>query len=113
MKVITADDQIANAKGKRDSVPLVMMAASEIGARQGRALKRCRNVVGTKDTAVMAAIIDELDTARRNYRLNGRLKAAGFPGATIYRVPTKSNTSPARLTPVTHAWFKILMLSTG
>ena len=38
MKVITVDDQFVNAKGKpMESVPLVMMAASEIGARQGHA----------------------------------------------------------------------------
>ncbi len=39
MKVITVDDQFVNAKGKpMESVPLVMMAASEIGARQGQEL---------------------------------------------------------------------------
>jgi L-arabinose transport system substrate-binding protein len=41
MKVITVDDQFVNAKGEpMTSVPLVMMAASEIGARQGQELQR-------------------------------------------------------------------------
>lgn len=39
MKVIAVDDQFVNAKGKpMDTVPLVMMAATKIGERQGRAL---------------------------------------------------------------------------
>ncbi len=48
MKVITVDDQFVNAKGKpMESVPLVMMAASEIGARQGRnSIKRCKARLG-------------------------------------------------------------------
>ncbi|MCV5420523.1 arabinose ABC transporter substrate-binding protein, partial [Escherichia coli] len=43
----------------------------------------------------MAITADELDTARR--RTTGSidaLKAAGFPDAQIYRVPTKSNDIP-------------------
>ena len=49
MKVITVDDQFVNAKGKpMESVPLVMMAASEIGARQGQELyKEMQNAAGT------------------------------------------------------------------
>ncbi|MBT2916397.1 arabinose ABC transporter substrate-binding protein, partial [Vibrio anguillarum] len=36
LKVITVDDQFLNAKGEpMTNVPLVMMAASEIGYRQG------------------------------------------------------------------------------
>ena len=36
MKVIAVDDQFVNAKGKpMDTVPLVMMAATKIGERQG------------------------------------------------------------------------------
>lgn len=98
MKVITVDDQFVNAKGKpMDSVPLVMMAASEIGARQGQELYKEMQKRGwdVKDTAVMAITADELDTARR--RTTGSidaLKAAGFPDAQIYRVPTKSNDIP-------------------
>ncbi len=48
MKVITVDDQFVNAKGKpMESVPLVMMAASEIGARQGQELyKEMQNAAG-------------------------------------------------------------------
>ncbi len=52
MKVITVDDQFVNAKGKpMESVPLVMMAASEIGARQGRnSIKRCKSAAGMSKT---------------------------------------------------------------
>lgn len=98
MKVITVDDQFVNAKGKpMDSVPLVMMAASEIGARQGQELYKEMQKRGwdVKDTGVMAITADELDTARR--RTTGSmdaLKAAGFPEKQIYRVPTKSNDIP-------------------
>ncbi len=46
-----------------ESVPLVMMAASEIGARQGQELYKemCKSAAGdVKDTAVMAITADEL-----------------------------------------------------
>ena len=50
-----------------DTVPLVMMAATKIGERQGQEpAKRCRNVAGmVKESAVMAITSNELDTARR------------------------------------------------
>jgi len=101
LQVIAVDDQFVNAKGKpMDDVPLVMMAASKIGERQGQELykemqKRGWNVA---DTGVMAITADELDTARR--RTTGSmdaLKAAGFPAAQIYKVPTKSNDIPGAL----------------
>lgn len=84
LKVIAVDDQFVTAKGKpMDSVPLVMMAATKIGERQGQ------------DTGVMAITANELDTARR--RTSGSmdaLKTAGFPEKQIYQVPTKSNDIP-------------------
>ena len=101
MKVIQVDDQFVNAKGKpMEEVPLVMMAATKIGERQGQELykemqKRGWNVA---DTGVMAITADELDTARR--RTSGSmdaLKAAGFPEKQIYKVPTKSNDIPGAL----------------
>lgn len=101
LKVIAVDDQFVNAKGKpMEDVPLVMMAASKIGERQGQELykemqKRGWNVA---DTGVMAITADELDTARR--RTTGSmdaLKAAGFPAAQIFKVPTKSNDIPGAL----------------
>lgn len=57
MKVITVDDQFVNAKGEpMTSVPLVMMAASEIGARQGQELYKEMQKRGwdVKTTAVMS-----------------------------------------------------------
>ena len=98
MKVIAVDDQFVNAKGKpMETVPLVMMAASEIGARQGQELYKEMQKRGwdVKETGVMAITADELDTARR--RTSGSmdaLKAAGFPEKQIYKVPTKSNDIP-------------------
>lgn len=101
LKVIAVDDQFVNAKGKpMEDVPLVMMAAAKIGERQGQELykemqKRGWNVA---DTGVMAITADELDTARR--RTTGSmdaLKAAGFPAAQIYKIPTKSNDIPGAL----------------
>jgi L-arabinose transport system substrate-binding protein len=101
LKVITVDDQFLNAKGEpMTDVPLVMMAASEIGYRQGMELfaemgKRGWDV---KTTGVMAITADELDTARR--RIGGAVKAlteAKFPENQIYRVPTKSNDIPGAL----------------
>lgn len=98
LKVIAVDDQFVNAKGKpMETVPLVMMAATKIGERQGEELwkemnKRQWNIA---DTAVMAITSNELDTARR--RTTGSmeaLKAAGFPEKQIYQVPTKSNDIP-------------------
>lgn len=67
-----------------------------------------------KDTAVMAITADELDTARR--RTTGSidaLKAAGFPDAQIYRVPTNPTISRERSTPVTRCWSNIRRLNTG
>ncbi|CAG9297379.1 arabinose ABC transporter substrate-binding protein [Celerinatantimonas diazotrophica] len=98
LKVVTVDDQFLNAKGKpMTNVPLIMMAASEIGERQGQALyqEMQKRKWDVKTTAVMAITADELDTARR--RVDGSikaLKASGFPAAQIYRVPTKSNDIP-------------------
>ena len=76
MKVIAVDDQFVNAKGKpMDSVPLVMMAATKIGERQGGELYKEMQKRGwdVKDTAVMAITADELDTARR--RTTGSMDA--------------------------------------
>ncbi|AVF34575.1 arabinose ABC transporter substrate-binding protein [Rahnella sikkimica] len=101
MKVIQVDDQFVNAKGKpMDDVPLVMMAATKIGERQGQELYKEMQKRGWKvaDTGVMAITADELDTARR--RTSGSmdaLKAAGFPVKQIYKVPTKSNDIPGAL----------------
>ncbi|WP_410015047.1 arabinose ABC transporter substrate-binding protein [Sodalis sp. C49] len=98
MKVIAVDDQFVTAKGKpMDTVPLVMMAATKIGERQGQELWKEMNKRGwnVADTGVMAITADELDTARR--RTTGSmdaLKAAGFPAKQIYTVPTKSNDIP-------------------
>jgi len=101
MKVIQVDDQFVNAKGKpMDDVPLVMMAATKIGERQGQELYKEMQKRGwnAADTGVMAITADELDTARR--RTSGSmdaLKAAGFPEKQIYKVPTKSNDIPGAL----------------
>lgn len=98
MKVIAVDDQFVNAKGQpMETVPLVMMAATKIGERQGQELWKEMNKRGWKaeETAVMAITSNELDTARR--RTTGSmdaLKAAGFPEKQIYQVPTKSNDIP-------------------
>ncbi|WJV55844.1 arabinose ABC transporter substrate-binding protein [Pectobacteriaceae bacterium CE70] len=98
LKVIAVDDQFVGANGKpMTNVPLVMMAATKIGERQGQELWKEMNKRGWKvaDTAVMAITADELDTARR--RTTGSmdaLKAAGFPAKQIYQVPTKSNDIP-------------------
>lgn len=57
MKVIAVDDQFVNAKGQpMEIVPLVMMAASKIGERQGQELYKEMQKRGwdVKDTAVMA-----------------------------------------------------------
>lgn len=101
LKVVTVDDQFLNAKGEpMTEVPLVMMAASEIGYRQGSELYKEMTNRGwdASVTGVMAITADELDTARR--RVDGSIKAlkeAGFPENQIYRVPTKSNDIPGAL----------------
>jgi len=101
LKVITVDDQFLNAKGQpMTDVPLVMMAAAQIGQRQGKELYAEMSKRGwdVKNTAVMAITADELDTARR--RVNGsigELIARGFPEQQIHKVPTKANDIPAAL----------------
>ena len=98
LKVIAVDDQFVTAKGKpMETVPLVMMAATKIGERQGQELYKEMQKRGwdVKNSAVMAITANELDTARR--RTSGSieaLKAAGFPEKQIYQVPTKSNDIP-------------------
>ncbi|OOF55115.1 arabinose ABC transporter substrate-binding protein [Rodentibacter genomosp. 2] len=101
LKVITVDDQFLNAAGEpMSNVPIIMMAATEIGERQGFELykemqKRGWNV---NETAVLAITADELDTARR--RTDGAISAlikAGFPEKQIYKSPTKSNDIPGAL----------------
>ncbi len=117
MKVIAVDDQFVNAKGKpMDTVPLVMMAATKIGERQGQELYKEMQKRGwdVKESAVMAITSNELDTARR--RTTGSmdaLKAAGFPEKQIYQVPTKSNDIPGHLTLPTQCWFNIRKLNIG
>lgn len=98
LKVIAVDDQFLNAAGEpMTKVPLIMMAATEIGERQGQELYKemqARNW-DVKDTAVLAITADELDTARR--RTEGSISAlikAGFPEKQIYKSPTKSNDIP-------------------
>ena len=101
LKVVTVDDQFLNAKGEPMlDVPLVMMAASEIGHRQGTELYNEMKKRGWDEstTAVMAITADELDTARR--RVGGSVQALGelgFPKDQIHRVPTKSNDIPGAL----------------
>ncbi|MCG3767002.1 arabinose ABC transporter substrate-binding protein [Vibrio cincinnatiensis] len=101
LKVVTVDDQFLNAKGEpMTDVPLVMMAATAIGERQGQELYKEMQKRGwdVTTTGVMAITADELDTARR--RVDGSisaLKAAGFPAGQIYRVPTKTNDIPGAL----------------
>ena len=101
LKVVTVDDQFLNARGEpMNEVPLIMMAASEIGYRQGKELyqEMVNRGWDSASTGVMAITADELDTARR--RVDGSIKAlqeAGFPAAQIYRVPTKSNDIPGAL----------------
>ncbi|MDB1125368.1 arabinose ABC transporter substrate-binding protein [Vibrio algarum] len=101
LKVVTVDDQFLNAKGEpMTDVPLVMMAATAIGERQGTELhnEMQRRNWDVSTTGVMAITADELDTARR--RVDGSisaLKQAGFPVAQIYRVPTKTNDIPGAL----------------
>ncbi len=101
LKVVTVDDQFLNAKGEpMTHVPLVMMAATAIGERQGAELYKemKRRNWDASTTGVMAITADELDTARR--RVDGSisaLKAAGFPADQIYRVPTKTNDIPGAL----------------
>lgn len=101
LKVIAVDDQFLNAAGEpMTNVPLIMMAASEIGQRQGEELyKEMQNRKwDVNDTAVLAITADELDTARR--RTEGSIAAlikAGFPQEKIYKSPTKSNDIPGAL----------------
>ncbi|MDM5089855.1 arabinose ABC transporter substrate-binding protein [Aeromonas bestiarum] len=101
LKVITVDDQFVNAKGQpMEQVPLVMMAATKIGERQGQELYKemQKRQWDVKATGVLAITADELDTARR--RVEGSLsalKTAGFPEAQIYRSPTKANDIPGAL----------------
>lgn len=101
LKVIAVDDQFLDAKGKpMTDVPLVMMAASKIGYRQGSELYKemTRRHWDTSKTGVMAITADELDAARR--RVDGSITALrelGFPESRIYRVPTKTNDTPGAL----------------
>ncbi|HBC3928671.1 TPA: arabinose ABC transporter substrate-binding protein [Vibrio parahaemolyticus] len=101
LKVVTVDDQFLNAKGEpMIDVPLVMMAATAIGERQGTELynEMQRRNWDASTTGVMAITADELDTARR--RVDGSISAleqAGFPVEQIYRVPTKTNDIPGAL----------------
>nr|WP_302055597.1 arabinose ABC transporter substrate-binding protein [Aeromonas sp. FDAARGOS 1409] len=101
LKVITVDDQFVNAKGQpMEQVPLVMMAATKIGERQGQELYKemQKRQWDVKSTAVLAITADELDTARRRVEGSlGALKAAGFPEGQIFRAPTKSNDIPGAL----------------
>jgi len=98
MKVMAVDDQFVDAQGKpMVNVPIVMMAATQLGQRAGQEEWKEMTRRGWKvaDTAVMDITANELDTARR--RTTGAtdaLKAAGMPASQIYDTPTKSNDIP-------------------
>lgn len=98
MKVMAVDDQFVDAQGKpMVNVPIVMMAATQLGQRAGQEEWKEMTRRGWKvaDTAVMDITANELDTARR--RTSGAtdaLKAAGMPASQIYDTPTKSNDIP-------------------
>jgi L-arabinose transport system substrate-binding protein len=98
MKVMAVDDQFVDAQGKpMVNVPIVMMAATQLGQRAGQEEWKEMTRRGWKvaDTAVMDITANELDTARR--RTSGAtdaLKAAGIPASQIYDTPTKSNDIP-------------------
>ncbi|EEU0980734.1 substrate-binding domain-containing protein [Escherichia coli] len=102
MEVIAVDDQFVNAKGKpMDTVPLVMMAATKIGERQGQELYKEMQKRGwdVKESAVMEITANELDTARR--RTTGSmdaLKAADIIGIGINGVDAVSELSKAQAT---------------
>ena len=86
--------------GLETDVPLVMMAATKIGERQGQELYKemQKRQWDVKATGVLAITADELDTARRRVEGSlGALKAAGFPEGQIFRAPTKSNDIPGAL----------------
>ncbi len=101
LKVIAVDDQFVKADGTpMDNVPLVMMAAYEIGQRQGQELWNEMQKRGWKleDTAAMVITAEELETAR--LRTSGSMKGledAGFPADKMYKTPTKSNDIPGAL----------------
>ncbi|MDY4279827.1 MAG: arabinose ABC transporter substrate-binding protein [[Pasteurella] mairii] len=101
LKVIAVDDQFLNAAGEpMTQVPLIMMATTEIGEKQGQELYKEMQNRGwdINETAVLAITADELDTARR--RTEGSISAlikAGFPEKQIYKSPTKSNDIPGAL----------------
>jgi L-arabinose transport system substrate-binding protein len=101
LKVVVVDDQFVNAKGEPMlEVPTLMMAAAELGARQGQELWKEMQKRGWKveETAVMAITAEELETAR--LRTSGSIDALikeGFPEGRIYKVPTKTNDIPGAL----------------
>lgn len=101
MKLIAVDDQFVKADGTpMEDVPLVMMAAYEIGQRQGAELWGEMQKRGWKieDTAAMVITAEELETAR--LRTSGSMKGledAGFPVDRMFKTPTKSNDIPGAL----------------
>ncbi len=117
MKVIAVDDQFVNAKGKpMDTVPLVMMAATKIGERQGQELYKEMQKRGwdVKESAVMAITANELDTARR--RTTGFYQFAETTDCRknkIIRYLPNLTTSRGHLTLPTQCWFNIRKLNIG
>lgn len=117
LKVITVDDQFVNAKGQpMEQVPLVMMAATKIGERQGQELYKemQKRQWDVKATGVLAITADELDTARRRVEGSlGALKAAGFPEGQIFRAPPRATTFRGRWMPPTPCWCNTPRSRTG
>ncbi len=101
LKVIAVDDQFVKADGTpMEEVPLVMMAAKEMGELQGQELWKEMQKRGWKleDTAAMVITAEELETAR--LRTSGSMEALeklGFPKDKLYKVPTKTNDIPGAL----------------
>ena len=111
MKVIAVDDQFANAKGKpMDTVPLVMMAATKIGERQGQELYKEMQKRGwdVKSTAVMAITANAALQAQWK-----RLKLRASRKNRSTRFQPNRMISQAHSTPPTPCLFSILKSNIG
>lgn len=101
LKVVTVDDQFVKADGTpMEEVPLVMMAAYDMGKRQGQELFKEMGKRGWKaeDTAAMVITAEELETARlRTSGSMDALKELGFAEDKLYKTPTKTNDIPGAL----------------
>lgn len=107
LKLMSVDDRFLSGDKPMEDVHYLGISAGKIGASVGTALAAEQKKRGwsNEETGVIAVTFEELETAKE--RTDGAIeaiKAAGFPAARIWKVPTPKPEIPAALDATNALW---------